>query len=299
MIALTRMSAQVDNTNYVRRDLIGSVSGRTRPERFRRQALRRQEHQVMTERKGGIDSLVQALSHDKRRQIISLLAEEGPLGVTELRSKLNLSTGSLYHNLGFLGDYLEREGKKYKLNSAGMELYRMIRAGTVDAQMAGFGLVERLMPIGPMVMLADSNGIWAVTGLVLVLLLGSSFLWRTGLVLLEVGGPWTESWFAMLSTIVSVAMFVALASMGFRTIRLVEFVPLAVTSLLPQALCSVALGLIPMVSPMKDIVLLIVSIIAILTSASAIKIASGTRTEYALIFSFASVYLGTALIQML
>jgi len=253
----------------------------------------------MAERQGGIESLVQALSHDKRRHIISLLAEEGPLGVTELRSKLNLSTGSLYHNLGFLSDYIEREGKKYKLNSAGMELYRMIRAGSVDAQMAGFSLVERLMPIGPMGMLADSNGVWAVAGLVLALLLGSSLLWRTGLVFLEVGGPWVESWFATLSTIVSVAMFVALTSILFRTIRLMEFVPLAITSLLPQALCSVALGLIPMVSPMRDIVLLIVSATAVLTSASAIKVASGTRVEYALIFSFASVYLGTALMLML
>jgi len=253
----------------------------------------------MAERQGGIESLVQALSHDKRRHIISLLAEEGPLGVTELRSKLSLSTGSLYHNLGFLGDYIEREGKKYKLNSAGMELYRMIRAGSVDAQMAGFGLLERLMPIGTMGMLADSNGAWAVAGLVFTLLLGSSFVWRTGLVFLEVGGPWVDSWFAMLSTIVSVAMFVALASISFRTIRLMEFVPLAITSLLPQALCSVALGLIPMVSPMRDVVMLVVSAIGVLTSASAIKVASGTRTEYALIFSFASVYLGTALMQML
>jgi hypothetical protein len=94
-------------------------------------------------------------------------------------------------------------------------------------------------------------------------------------------------------------MFVALTSIFFRTIRLMEFVPLAITSLLPQALCSVALGLIPMVSPMRDIVLLIVSATAVLTSASAIKVASGTRVEYALIFSFASVYLGTALMLML
>jgi hypothetical protein len=47
--------------------------------------------------------------------------------IAELRSKLNLSTGSLYHNLGFLSDYIEREGKKYKLNSAGMELYSYVR----------------------------------------------------------------------------------------------------------------------------------------------------------------------------
>jgi DNA-binding transcriptional ArsR family regulator len=253
----------------------------------------------MAERRGGIESLIQALSHDKRRHIISLLAEEGPLGVTELRSKLNLSTGSLYHNLSFLNDYIEREGKKYKLNPAGMELYRMIRAGSVDAQMAGFGLVERLLPVGVMGMLADSNGVWAVAALVLALLLGSSFMWGTGLVFLQVGGPWAESWFAILSTFVSVAIFVALASISFRTIRLMEFVPMAITSLLPQALCSVALGLMPMVSPMRDIVMLIVSAIAILTSASAIKVASGTRTEYALIFSFAAVYLGTALMQIL
>jgi len=253
----------------------------------------------MAERRGGIESLVQALSHDKRRHIISLLAEEGPLGVTELRSKLNLSTGSLYHNLGFLNDYIEREGKKYKLNSAGMELYRMIRAGSIDAQMAGFGLVERLMPVGVMGMLADSNGVWAIAALVLALLLGSSFVWGTGLVFLVVSGPWVERWFAMLSIVVSTAMFVTVASISFRTIRLMEFVPLAITSFLPQALCSVVLGLIPMVSPIRDIVMLVMSATAVLTSASAIKVASGTRTEYALIFSFASIYLGTALVQML
>jgi DNA-binding transcriptional ArsR family regulator len=253
----------------------------------------------MAERQGGIESLVQALSHDKRRQIISLLAEEGALGVTELRSRLKLSTGSLYHNLSFLNDYLEREGKKYKLNSAGMELYRMIRAGSIDARMAGFGLVERLLPVGIMGILADSNGVWAVAALVLALLLGSSFVWGTGLVFLQVGGPWGERWFAILSTLVSVTIFVALASISFRTIRLMEFVPLAITSLLPQALCSVMFGLIPMVSPFRDVVMLIVSAIGVLTSASAIKVASGTRTEYVLIFSFAAVYLGTALMQML
>jgi len=253
----------------------------------------------MAERHGGIESLVQALSHDKRRQIITLLAEEGPLGVTELRAKLNLSTGSLYHNLGFLSDYIEREGKKYKLNSAGMELYRMVRAGSMDIHMAGFSLIEKLMPVGPLGMLSDSNAAWATAGLVSILLFVSSYAWRTGLVLLVVGGPWVEPSYAILSTAVSVVLLIALASISFRTIRLVEFVPLAVTSFAPQALCSVVLGLVKLASPFADIAMLLIAGVGILTTSAAIKVASGTRTEYALIFSFVAMYLGTAVMPMI
>lgn len=248
--------------------------------------------------RGGIESLVQALSHDKRRQIIALLAEEGPLGVTELRSKLNLSTGSLYHNLGFLSGYIEREGKKYKLNSAGMELYRTVRAGSVEAHMGGFGLIERLMPVGQISMLYDSNWAWVFAAVVAAVLLASSYLWKIGLVLLAVGGPWFESSYAVLSTVVSIVMFTAVASMSFRTIRLIEFVPLAIASFTPQAVCSVALGLVTIASPLKDVVMLATAGVGILTSASAVKVSSGTRTEYALIFSFIAVYLGTAVMPM-
>jgi len=252
----------------------------------------------MAERRGGIDSLVQALSHDKRRQIVSLLAEEGPLGVTELRSKLSLSTGSLYHNLGFLSNYIGREGKKYKLNSSGMELYRMIRAGSVEAQMGGFGLLERLMPVAVMGMLSDSDAVWAVAAMTSALLVASGYLWRNGLVLLVVGGPWADSWYAILGTIVSVVMFVSVASISFRTIRLIEFVPMAVCSFAPQALFSVVLGLTSVASPFRDVLTLVIGGVGVLTCASAIKVASGTRTEYALIFSFVAVYVGTALSPM-
>jgi len=253
----------------------------------------------MAEPQWGIESLVHALSHDKRRQIITLLAEEGPLGVTELRAKLNLSTGSLYHNLGFLSDYIEREGKKYKLNSAGMELYRMVRAGRADIHMGGFSLIERLMPVGPLGMLSDSNAVWATAAFVSVLLIASSYAWGTGLVLLMVGGPWSEPSYAMLSTAVSLVLFIALASISFRTIRLMEFVPLAVTSFAPQALWSVALGLVHPASPLGDVVTLLVAGVGVLTAAAAIKVASGTRTEYALIFSFVAMYLGTAMTPMI
>ncbi len=252
---------------------------------------------LMAEQGKDIEPLVQALSHDKRRLIIALLAEEGPKGVTELKSRLSLSTGSLYHNLEFLEGFIDREGKKYKLNERGMELYRMMREGTLNPPFAGISVVRTLMPVDYMETLLDNPRIAIPLACLMSLVIFASALLRGyGLVLLVLAGPWPERMFSAMSVALSLAIIISSTTMIFRSVNIKDLLILTLISLMPQALYSIVADYIyTFGTPVSDAIYLLVAGLGILTTASAVRVVSRTRTEYALLFSFVLVYLGAVL----
>ena len=46
------------------------------------------------------------ISHPVRVKIIELLANHGPMGFKELKKELGISTGSIYHHLSMLSDFI-------------------------------------------------------------------------------------------------------------------------------------------------------------------------------------------------
>jgi DNA-binding transcriptional ArsR family regulator len=68
------------------------------------------------------------ISHPVRVKIIELLANHGPMGFKELKKELGISTGSIYHHLSMLSDFIiQNEDKKYMLNEEGIKLYKFIK----------------------------------------------------------------------------------------------------------------------------------------------------------------------------
>ena len=64
--------------------------------------------------------LFNLISHPIRIKIIELLATNGSMGFSELKKELRISTGSIYHHLSVLSDFIiQDEKKKYKLNQEG------------------------------------------------------------------------------------------------------------------------------------------------------------------------------------
>jgi len=70
----------------------------------------------------------EAISHPIRIKIVELLAEKGEMGFSELKEELGISTGSIYHHLSMLSDFIvQNEKRKYVLNQDGKRLYRLIK----------------------------------------------------------------------------------------------------------------------------------------------------------------------------
>ena len=251
----------------------------------------------MAEQGKDIESLVQALSHDKRRLIMALLAEEGPKGVTELKAKLSLSTGSLYHNLEFLEGFIDREGKKYKLNERGLELYKMMKEGSLNPPYAGGSIVRSMMPLGYMEMLLDNPRIAIpLAALIVLVFFASAYFKGYGMVLLVLAGPWKGRMFSVMSVALSIAVIISSTTVIFRTVNLKDLLLLILASLSPQALYSIVADYIyTFGTPVSEAIYLLIAGLGILTTASAIRVVSRTRTEYALLFSFVLVYLGSVL----
>lgn len=62
-----------------------------------------------------------------RREIVQILSREESIGVLDLRRRLNISTGTLYHHLDILRPYLARTpDRKYILNERGEVLVSLV-----------------------------------------------------------------------------------------------------------------------------------------------------------------------------
>lgn len=126
-----------------------------------------------------LSKLLVALGHEKRRRIVLLLAERGPLSVTELKREMKISTGSLYHNISLLGDLIgQGSDRKYSLTEKGARANQLLNNGILAEPRDGVpiggrleGLINLLMPRWIFLSLAGSR-IYALIGAAAILLTG-------------------------------------------------------------------------------------------------------------------------------
>lgn len=72
--------------------------------------------------------LFNLISHPIRIKIIELLAMNESMSFSELKKELGISTGSIYHHLSVLSNFIiQDEKKRYKLNEEGYRLYKFIK----------------------------------------------------------------------------------------------------------------------------------------------------------------------------
>lgn len=248
------------------------------------------------------DSLIHAVSYDKRRRIVELLAEEGPLTIKELREKLKMSTGSLYHNLSFLQEFLDREGKKYKLNDKGIKLYRMIKEGNLNI-VERKTILELLLPISLAYRIANSKFLSFLFSLLVVTTMFSfSYFWGMRVTLLTLDGQWLSLWARLTSVLTSLVLLLGLSftiSSMFKlkeNISIIETFPVYLISYIPQltyyflAIALNALHTMPM-----EIVRLVAILISVLLLGTAIKTTTSLRSETSLVLAFFAIYFSSIL----
>ncbi len=69
------------------------------------------------------------VSHPLRRQIVELLGDEGPLGFTQIKNRLNVRVGTLYYHFDMLASLVVQDPqKRYMLTEAGQDAYRKLRS---------------------------------------------------------------------------------------------------------------------------------------------------------------------------
>ncbi|MEM2104109.1 MAG: winged helix-turn-helix domain-containing protein [Candidatus Bathyarchaeia archaeon] len=77
------------------------------------------------------------LKDPARRKIIEILGSQGKVGFKELRGTLGLGVGTVYYHLDMLSDFVEQDKqRKYRLNSKGQMLYKVLKEGSVPASLA-------------------------------------------------------------------------------------------------------------------------------------------------------------------
>jgi len=82
------------------------------------------------------------LKDPARRKIIEILGSQEKVGFKELREALGLGVGTVYYHLDMLSDFIEQDKqRKYRLNSKGQMLYRVMKDGSVPASL---GISETL-----------------------------------------------------------------------------------------------------------------------------------------------------------
>lgn len=128
-----------------------------------------------------LSKLLVALGHEKRRRIVLLLAERGPLSITELKKEMKFSTGSLYHNISLLGDLVRQEpDRRYALTEKGVRANQLLNNGILPEPRddggalggrLGLGLINLLMPRWIFLSLAESR-ITALVGAAAIILAG-------------------------------------------------------------------------------------------------------------------------------
>ncbi|MEM3617382.1 MAG: winged helix-turn-helix domain-containing protein [Candidatus Bathyarchaeia archaeon] len=82
------------------------------------------------------------LKDPARRKIIEILGTQEKVGFKELREALGLGVGTVYYHLDMLSDFLEQDKqRKYRLNSKGQMLYKVLKEGSIPANL---GISETL-----------------------------------------------------------------------------------------------------------------------------------------------------------
>lgn len=69
------------------------------------------------------------VSHPLRRQVVELLGDEGPMGFTQIKNRLDARVGTLYYHFDMLAGLVAQDSqKRYALTEAGKDAYRKLRS---------------------------------------------------------------------------------------------------------------------------------------------------------------------------
>lgn len=76
------------------------------------------------------------LKDPTRRRIIEILGSQEKIGFKELRETLGVGVGTVYYHLDMLSGFIEQDKqRKYRLNSKGQMLYRVLKDGSLPASL--------------------------------------------------------------------------------------------------------------------------------------------------------------------
>lgn len=76
------------------------------------------------------------LKDPTRRRIIEILGSQEKIGFKELRETLGVGVGTVYYHLDMLSGFIEQDKqRKYRLNAKGQMLYRVLKDGSVPANL--------------------------------------------------------------------------------------------------------------------------------------------------------------------
>ena len=125
------------------------------------------------------------VSHPLRRRIVELLGDEGTLGFSQIKQRLNVKVGTLYYHFDMLAGLIEQDPqKRYMLTSAGRDAYEKLRSAEyvqssdilaqhVPASQTSVERVFRLLVPQIGIIALQSRTISTIAGAVLLLGLGS------------------------------------------------------------------------------------------------------------------------------
>jgi len=69
------------------------------------------------------------MSHPMRRRVVELLGDEGPMGFTQIKNRLDVRVGTLYYHFDILAGLVAQDSqKRYMLTEAGKDAYRKLRS---------------------------------------------------------------------------------------------------------------------------------------------------------------------------
>jgi hypothetical protein len=250
--------------------------------------------------------VIQALAHERRREIILILGSEGAKGVTELKKKLRMSTGSLYHNLSLLDGIVGRTPeRKYILTKKGEELYVMLRDGVLTPTVIEKGRLGYLEPfLLPRWLFTFLMGFEPYSLLLnvflLIIFMVSGYYSKLGLILivpLRVG----SSFMALLTSLTSYVVVVSTSTLIFGIRDPLHQLLGPALSLIPlivyQVIYFIALGSVSSIA--SDTLGLVLMGYSALILSTSIKSSSNAKTEYCLLCAFTLVYLGSVFTSVL
>lgn len=248
-----------------------------------------------------LEKVIVALSYGKRRALLMELGESGSMSIKELKRKLGLSTGSLYHNLLALGGLVERTSdKKYALSEQGKRVYLALKSGLLPPPTASElpRALETLIPVWLFTGM-PSRLVVPMAALIVLSLSASSLYAKMGLALLI---PVAKVSFS--STIGSVALSLLLAYLVPRIIFQKRSVETGFLTALPFCFIpQLAYGLLVILASPSGQVAGLIQIVSgglsgLLLSA-AIVCWFKASPQAAMLTSFLMLYLGAALHQFM
>jgi len=134
------------------------------------------------------------ISHALRREIVELLGDQGPLGFSQIKQRLNVKVGTLYYHFDMLDGLITRDAqRRYLLTTAGRDAYEKLRSAEyvqssnilaqhVQTSQTSVERSFRLLVPAKAIMALQSRTPLAIAGAVLLLVLGSLSVFQAHLI---------------------------------------------------------------------------------------------------------------------